>query len=88
MFINSRGETQASNTFRALEKKILRARRGRAQGGTGTIQATLAGVGVCGDADFVLWDSSVTEKGGRAQDLAGRRLPVLLDMGKGAGHSE
>ena len=64
----------------------------RAQGGMGTIQAALAGVGVYGDADFVLWDSSMTEKDGRAQDLffrqallAGRRLPVLFDMGNGAG---
>ena len=67
----------------------------RAQGGMGTTQAALAGVGVCDEADFVLWDSSVTEKDGRAQDLffgkallAGRRSPVLFDMGNGAGHSE
>jgi len=64
----------------------------RAQGGMGTIQAALAGVGVYGNADFVLWDSSMTEKDGRAQDLffrqallAGRRVPVLFDLGNGAG---
>jgi hypothetical protein len=64
----------------------------RAQGGMGTIQAALAGVSIYGDADFVLWDSSMTEKDGRAQDmfmrqalLAGKRVPILFDMGNGKG---
>jgi hypothetical protein len=64
----------------------------RAQGGMGTVQAALAGVSVYGDADVVLWDSSMTEKDGRAQDLffrqallAGKRVPILFDMGNGAG---
>ncbi|KAL3823499.1 hypothetical protein ACHAXA_010821 [Cyclostephanos tholiformis] len=64
----------------------------RAQGGMGTIQSALAGVSIYGDADFVLWDSSMTEKDGRAKDLfmrqallAGKRVPILFDMGNGKG---
>ena len=65
----------------------------RAQGGMGTVQAALAGSSIYGgDADFVLWDSSMTEKDGRAQDLfmrqallAGVRVPILFDMGNGRG---
>lgn len=64
----------------------------RAQGGMGTIQSALAGVSIYGDADVMLWDSSMTEKDGKAQDLffrqallAGERVPVLLDLGGGKG---
>ena len=64
----------------------------RAQGGMGTLQAALAGVSVYGEKDFVLWDSSMTEKDGRAQDvfhrqalLSGQRVPILFDLGGGRG---
>ncbi|KAL9186839.1 hypothetical protein ACHAXT_010559 [Thalassiosira profunda] len=62
----------------------------RAQGGMGTLQSALAGNGIYGDNDVVLWDSSMTEKDGRLQDifwrmalLSGRRVPVLFDLGGG-----
>jgi len=64
----------------------------RAQGGMGTLQAALAGTGIYGDPDFMLWDSSMTEKDGKAQDvffrqavLSGERVPILFDMGGGRG---
>ncbi len=63
-----------------------------AQGGMGTLQSALAGGSIYGDADFILWDSSMTEKDSRAQDtfmrqalLAGQRVPILLYMGGGKG---
>ena len=63
----------------------------RAQGGMGTIQTALAGGSIYGDADFVLWDSSMTEKDDRAKDLfmrqmllAGKRVPILFDLGNAA----
>ncbi len=62
----------------------------RAQGGMGTLQASLAGLSIYGEKDFMLWDSSMTEKGGGHQDvffrqmlLTGHRTPVLFDMGGG-----
>jgi hypothetical protein len=64
----------------------------RAQGGMGTLQAALAGHTIYGEKDFVLWDSSMTEKGGGAQDvffrqmlMTGHRVPILFDMGGGKG---
>jgi hypothetical protein len=64
----------------------------RAQGGMGTLQAALAGETIYGQKDVVLWDSSMTEKGGGNQDLfhrqmllTGHRVPILLDMGGGKG---
>jgi len=64
-----------------------------AQGGMGTLQSAMAGVGIYNENDFMLWDSSMTEKDGRAQDvfmrqalLGGkRRVPILFDMGGGKG---
>jgi hypothetical protein len=63
-----------------------------AQGGMGTLQSALAGGSIYGDPDFMLWDSSMTEKDSRAQDtfmrqalMAGQRVPILLDMGGGKG---
>ena len=51
----------------------------------GTLQAALAGNGIYGERDFMLWDSSMTEKDGKAQDvflrqalLSGQRVPVLF----------
>ena len=62
----------------------------RAQGGMGTIQAAFAGETIYGEKDVMLWDSSMTEKGGGNQDLfyrqmllTGHRVPILLDMGGG-----
>jgi len=62
----------------------------RAQGGMGTLQASLAGTSIYGEKDFMLWDSSMTEKGGGHQDvffrqmmLTGHRTPILFDMGGG-----
>lgn len=62
----------------------------RAQGGMGTLQSALAGKGIYGENDFVLWDSSMTEKDGNAQDvffrqalISGQRVPILFDMGGG-----
>ena len=60
----------------------------------GTMQQILAGAGIAGESDVVLWDSSMTEKDARAQDLFHRqalmsgahgegRVPILLDMGGG-----
>jgi hypothetical protein len=64
----------------------------RAQGGMGTAQAALAGGGVYGEKDVMLWDSSMTEKSNGMQDLfmrqmllTGHRVPVLLDIGGGKG---
>ena len=62
-----------------------------AQGGMGTLQLALAGSGIYGaENDFVLWDSSMTEKDTKPQDvfhrqalLSGERVPVLFDMGGG-----
>mmetsp|Transcript_23939 Transcript_23939/g.51692 ORF Transcript_23939/g.51692 Transcript_23939/m.51692 type:complete len:928 (+) Transcript_23939:79-2862(+) len=67
-----------------------------AQGGMGTLQAALAGTGIYGfERDFVLWDSSMTEKDGKAQDLfmrqallSGQRVPILFDMGGGKASME
>ena len=63
-----------------------------AQGGMGTLQSALAGGSIYGDPDFMLWDSSMTEKDSRAQDtfmrqalMTGQRVPILLDMGGGKG---
>jgi hypothetical protein len=62
----------------------------RAQGGMGTLQAVLAGGDVYGEHDFMVWDSSMTEKDGRLQDvfhrmmlLSGHRVPILFDIGGG-----
>ena len=51
----------------------------------GTLQAALAGNGIYGERDFMLWDSSMTEKDGKAQDvflrqalLSGQRVPILF----------
>ena len=63
----------------------------RAQGGMGTLQAVLAGVDVYGEKDFMVWDSSMTEKGplqdvfGRMMLLSGHRVPILFDIGGGRG---
>ena len=64
----------------------------RAQGGMGTLQTAIAGSGIYGGSDVILWDSSMTEKDGRAQDvfirqalMAGERAPILLDLGGGKG---
>ncbi|KAL7539814.1 hypothetical protein ACHAXR_009620 [Thalassiosira sp. AJA248-18] len=64
----------------------------RAQGGMGTLQAAIAGTGIYGEKDFILWDSSMTEKDGKIQDffwrqalLSGHRVPILFDMGGGKG---
>ena len=60
-----------------------------AQGGMGTLQAVLAGVDVYGEKDFMVWDSSMTEKGalqdvfGRMMLLTGHRVPILFDIGGG-----
>ena len=64
-----------------------------AQGGMGTLQSAMAGFGIYNEKDFMLWDSSMTEKDGRAQDvfmrqalLSGKkRVPILFDMGGGKG---
>ncbi|KAK1739865.1 hypothetical protein QTG54_009624 [Skeletonema marinoi] len=62
-----------------------------AQGGMGTLQAVLAGVDVYGEKDFMVWDSSMTEKGplqdvfGRMMLLSGHRVPILFDIGGGKG---
>eukprot|EP00574_Skeletonema_japonicum_P004512 CAMPEP_0201718612 /NCGR_PEP_ID=MMETSP0593-20130828/4087_1 /ASSEMBLY_ACC=CAM_ASM_000672 /TAXON_ID=267983 /ORGANISM="Skeletonema japonicum, Strain CCMP2506" /LENGTH=996 /DNA_ID=CAMNT_0048208955 /DNA_START=5 /DNA_END=2995 /DNA_ORIENTATION=+ len=62
-----------------------------AQGGMGTLQAVLAGVDVYGEKDFMVWDSSMTEKGalqdvfGRMMLLSGHRVPILFDIGGGRG---
>lgn len=62
----------------------------RAQGGMGTLQAVLAGGDVYGEHDFMVWDSSMTEKDGKLQDvfhrmmlLSGHRVPILFDIGGG-----
>ena len=61
----------------------------RAQGGMGTVQAAFAGETIYGEKDVMLWDSSMTEKGGaqelfhRQMLLTGHRVPILLDMGGG-----
>lgn len=62
----------------------------RAQGGMGTIQTALAGETIYGEKDVMLWDSSMTEKGGGNQEffhrqmlLTGHRVPILLDLGGG-----
>jgi len=61
----------------------------RAQGGMGTLQAVLAGVDIYGEKDFMVWDSSMTEKGGlqdvfgRMMLLSGHRVPILFDVGGG-----
>ena len=69
-----------------------------AQGGIGTLQTAMAGTGIYGSNDFVVWDSSMTEKDNKAQDvffrqalLAGakhNRVPILFDMGGGKGTME
>lgn len=63
-----------------------------AQGGMGTVQASLGGADIYGDPDFMLWDSSMTERDMKPQDifmrqalLAGQRVPIILDMGGGKG---
>jgi len=53
----------------------------RAQGGMGTIQSALAGSGFYGPVDFMLWDSSMTEKDQKAQDLFWRQA-LLSGAGK------
>jgi hypothetical protein len=62
----------------------------RAQGGMGTVQASLAGQTIYGEKDVMLWDSSMTEKSVGAQELfmrqmllTGHRVPILLDVGGG-----
>lgn len=62
----------------------------RAQGGMGTVQASLAGQTIYGEKDVMLWDSSMTEKSAGAQELfmrqmllTGHRVPILLDVGGG-----
>ena len=62
----------------------------RAQGGMGTVQTALAGSGIYGEKDFMLWDSSMTEKDAKLQDifmrqmiLSGHRVPILFDLGGG-----
>jgi hypothetical protein len=64
----------------------------RAQGGMGTVQASLAGQTIYGEKDVMLWDSSMTEKSVGAQELfmrqmllTGHRVPRLLDVGGGKG---
>ena len=64
----------------------------RAQGGMGTVQASLAGETIFGEKDFMVWDSSMTEKGAGHQEvfmrqmlLTGHRVPILFDMGGGKG---
>jgi hypothetical protein len=64
----------------------------RAQGGMGTVQASLAGQTIYGEKDVMLWDSSMTEKSVGAQELfmrqmllTGHRVPILLDVGGGKG---
>lgn len=64
----------------------------RAQGGMGTVQTALAGSGIYGEKDFMLWDSSMTEKNAQLQDvfmrqmiLSGHRVPILFDLGGGKG---
>jgi len=64
-----------------------------AQGGMGTLQLALAGSGIYGaKRDFMIWDSSMTEKDTKPQDvflrqmlLSGETVPVLFDMGGGRG---
>ncbi|KAL7493809.1 hypothetical protein ACHAWT_002711, partial [Skeletonema menzelii] len=62
-----------------------------AQGGMGTLQAVLAGGDIYGEKDFMVWDSSMTEKGalqdvfGRMMLLSGHRVPILFDIGGGKG---
>ena len=62
-----------------------------AQGGMGTFQQALAGMDLRGDADMLIWDSSMTEKSPpltnfffRQGLLAGKRAPFLYSGGTGA----
>jgi hypothetical protein len=58
--------------------------RNMAMGGVGTLQFSLAGKDLYGEADVLLWDSGMTEKGAtvdlfnKQAILAGERMPILL----------
>ena len=58
--------------------------RNMAMGGVGTLQFSMAGKALYGEADVMLWDSGMTEGGGtvdffnKQAILAGERMPVLL----------
>lgn len=59
--------------------------RNLAMGGLGTIHYSLGAKTLYGEADVMMWDSSMTEKGGADQDLfhkqvmmGGERFPVLI----------
>lgn len=80
--------------FDRLGMKLIS--RNMAQGGLGTDQTSMAGGGVYGESDFMMWDSSMTEGGPNLQDLfhrqailSGDRVPVVFgSMAVGFVHNE
>jgi len=60
--------------------------RNMAQGGVGTLQFSLAGKDMYGEADIMEWDSAMTEKGNtvdlwnKQAILSGERVPVILNQ--------
>lgn len=70
--------------------------RNSAQGGVGTVQTAMAGSGIYGDSDIIIWDSSMTEGDPGAHDLfyrqailSGDRVPIVLgNMAAGFVHTE
>jgi hypothetical protein len=58
--------------------------RNMGMGGVGTLQFSLAGKSLYGEADVMLWDSGMTERGGtvdifnKQAVLSGERMPILL----------
>jgi len=58
--------------------------RNMAMGGLGTLHTSIAGAKLYGEADFMWWDSSMTEKGdpcdvfNKQAILSGERVPIIL----------